>query len=163
MATSKKRVTTPKDWSKRNLNIRLLELPSGAVFRVRNVDLQNMLTQGYLPLALVNTFLETSARVSMNARQGKSEWDDMDEETIQKVDEVARKLVCLAVLEPRISMDEETSDDVINVNDLPFQDCLFIFANCVSGGALMFSPFRGEGQLRDAPGQDESAVREKAV
>ncbi|MDO8715327.1 MAG: hypothetical protein Q7J73_00695 [Dehalococcoidales bacterium] len=156
-------VTSPKAWADKNLNTRLVELPSGAVFRVRNLDLPTMVSKGYLPLELVNSFSGIANAVKQNQQTGKTELSGIAGKDLADVDTMCRKLIAVAVIEPRISAIEPTSDTVINVNDLGFGDVIFIFAECVKGGGGAFAGFFRGRQPSFTPGADGGEVRAEAV
>ena len=134
-------VTSTKDWVKKTLDIRNIKLPSGAVFKVKNIDLQSMVSRGFLPLGLINDFMLLSGKIKDNTEKSASELDNVTNDELKALDLTCRKFASLAIIEPRISGIEPTSDDVINVNDIEFLDVMFVFSSCVKGGASDFAQF----------------------
>jgi len=133
-------VTSAKDWSVRNLNIRYLPMPSGAVFKVKNVDLMTMVSKGYMPLDLVNSFSHMADQARLN-QQETNVLGGIAEKDLIAMDKLCRKFASLAVIEPIVSDTEPTSDTIINSNDLGFDDVIFLFSECVKGGAGRFTGF----------------------
>lgn len=134
------RVTTPKEWAEKNLNVREIELPSGTVFRVKNIDLPTMVSRGILPLDLLQGFMklvDTADRAELE----KGHLGGLSEKDMVALDGVCRKFVTAAVLDPHVSDTEPTSEDVINVQDIEFNDVIFIFSQCVKGGGRQFAAF----------------------
>ncbi len=133
-------VISAKDWITKNLNIRCLTMPSGAVFKVKNVDLMTMVSKGYMPLDLVNSFSKMAQQTVLN-QQETNTIGGIAEKDLIAMDKLCRKFASLAVIEPIISDTEPTSETVINSNDLGFDDVIFLFSECVKGGANRFSDF----------------------
>ena len=156
-------VTSPQEWAELNLNVRTIELPSGAVFRVKNVDLPTMVSRGYLPLDLITNFSGIATRVQKNKLGGASELSGITENELAGIDGICRKFAAVAIVEPRVSEIELTSDDVINVHDLGFEDVLFVFMQCVKGGGGAFAEFFRSGLQGAPPRPDGAGLRTAPV
>ena len=158
-----KKIISPAEWAKKNLNIRPLTLPSGITVKVKNIDLQTMLTQGYIRTGLLNSLMSAQTKILENRENKKKDMEDVKETDLSEIDSLCRSFVVLAVIEPTISKDEVTSDEVINANDMDFNDCLFVFTECVRGGAEAFAPFRTKRSLRSDGRRSSTKVRKKTV
>jgi hypothetical protein len=156
-------ISKPGEWAKRNLDIRELELPSGEVFRVKNVDLPTMVSRGYLPMNLVNNFIGMAQRVSKNRAEQSEDLTGVAEKDLADLDGVCRKFALVAVIEPHLTETEPTSEESINVGDLSFDDVMFIFAQCVKGGGAAFAGFFRGGRPGAAPRPDGESIRAEAV
>lgn len=157
------KVTSAGDWAKKTLDVRLVTLPSGSIFRVKNVDLQSMVSRGFLPMGLVGEFTSLADKVKQNVDGGKTELNEIGDKELKSLDTTCRKFAIMAVIEPRLSDTDPTSEDVISVNDLGFADVLFIFSSCVKGGAGNYAPFFQRGQPGIAPASDGGDIRPKTV
>jgi len=164
MTTPKKKkavVTTVAGYKKKNINERTLELPSGAVFRVKDVDLQSMLTKGYISLELLTTLMATGQTIAVNQTTKKPELDNIEKEQLGDIDKLARQFAVIAVVSPKLSLEDE--QDSINVADIDFTDILFVFSNCVRGGAAKFAPFFQKGAPGSALAQSGGGVQPEAI
>ena len=164
MAMAKKKqvqVTTVSQWKKKNLNERNLELPSGAIFKVKDVDLQTMAIRGYLPLELMNSLTSAGLKIKNNTIEGKAELDGIKDNDITGIDELARQFIVAAVISPKLSL--EDFSDTVNVYDLEFPDVMFIFNNCIRGGAMKFAPFFQEGASSNTITPDSGNISSKAI
>jgi len=154
---------TPRQFVKDRLNIRTLELPSGITVKVKDVDLESMVTLGYLPASLLSSLMSSGFKIKANQAGKKSELDGVKEEDIANADTLFRKFAVVAILEPKTKHDGDSDDDAININDFSFTDCVFVFTECVRGGASQFAPFPGKKPLRNSSGQNVPKVRAKTV
>tara|TARA_R100000750_G_C2313363_1_gene83393 strand:+ start:323 stop:844 length:522 start_codon:yes stop_codon:yes gene_type:complete len=161
MATKVKQAITASQWKKKNLNERNLELPSGAIFKVKNIDIQTMLTRGYLSLELLNSLMVLGDKVTENKGKNEPELKGIAENELKEVDDLARQFSVLAVVAPELSFGSDK--DSINVYDLIFEDVLFIFSNCVRGGATEFAPFFRKGSSSDFAPQSSSDIQPKTI
>ncbi len=156
-------VTSPREWAELNLNIRLITLPSGAVFRVKNVDLPTMVSRGYLPLDLIANFGDLAKKVQRNKASGQEELNGISEKELAEIDGICRKFAVVAIVEPRVSEIEPTSDDVINVQDLGFEDVMVVFMQCMKGGGGSFAEFFRRGLPGPPLRSDGSGVQSAPV
>lgn len=139
--TEKLVVTQAKDWNKSNTDERLLELPSGAVFKVRNVSLPNMVTKGIIPLNVTTQLLAMKKNIESAVKNGKGEADGMGKSDFNEIDRICRQFTLLSVIEPTIVEESTGSPNEICVNDIDFMDMLHIFTKCMRGGADQFRSF----------------------
>ena len=134
-------VTQAADWNKSNTNERLLELPSGAVFKVRNVSLANMVTKGIVPLSITTQLLQMKKNIEKAVKDGKSEGDGIQEKDMNDLDGICRKFAVLAIVDPIVVENVTDNLSEICVHDIDFTDIMTIFMKCMRGGAEQFASF----------------------
>ena len=110
---------------------KLVELPSGLVFRIARPSLAVMLKNGKIPANLV--------QVAVRQMQGQG---IMNATQVKESIEVVELIVCEAVKEPRI-VRENPGEDEVSIESLCDEDKGFIF-NYVQRGAMDLKPFRSE-------------------
>lgn len=155
---------TPAEWIKQNLDIRHLTLPSGVIFKVKNVDMQTMLTRGYVKTSLLNSLISAQYKILKNKEKNPDKiMQGVERGELKEIDSLCRSFAIVAVVEPKITAEKESSEESINVNDMSFEDCLFIFHECVRGGADYFAPFLPEGASRIDAGHGGSEVRKATI
>ncbi len=132
-------ITTASTWKKDNLNIRKLLLPSGAVFRVKNVSLANLAMKAYLSLPLLTSLIAKSEEAKKSKKKEADIAKDMKPEEMQGLDEIVNKVTLAAVIEPILSVNGDNGS--ICVDDIDFNDKMTIFQECVRGGAGAFAGF----------------------
>jgi len=134
-----KKVVTASQWKKKNLNERVLELPSGAIFKVKDVDLETMASRGFLSLDLLDSLMSAGFKVIDNQQKKKKELENITDDNMKEIDDLARIFAVQAVISPKLSLNGDPGS--INAYDLDFIDVMFIFSKCVRGGAMKFAPF----------------------
>ena len=134
-------VTQATDWNSRNTNERLLQLPSGDVFRVRDVSLPNMVTKGIIPLNLTTQLMKMKENIEAAVKAGKNESEGIAEEEFKDIDGICRNFALLAVIQPVLVENHIADSDTICVHDIDFMDIMFLFSKCVRGGAEQFASF----------------------
>lgn len=130
---SKKKVTTGTQWRKAREQGEVVELPSGKVARLRPLSLLGLIAQGRIPdplSALVTEMIAGETKVVANFEMFESFGDLL-------------KLACVvAFVEPKI-VDNPEADDEISIQDVDFDDQLFVF-NRVQTEVNLTKPFRGK-------------------
>lgn len=102
--------TRPEDYASLKSDDRpskLVEMPSGAVFRLRRADIEGMTLVGELPQSLVSQGLEAwqSRGIAPKPEEQEAPDDVSPEETIERLI-FMRQIVVENCLEPRIGFDE---------------------------------------------------------
>lgn len=137
-------IVSPTEWREKNYNIRKIKLPSGIIFKVKNVDLTNMAMSGTLSLPLLDTFFK-SQEISPKIRTEKPDGEDVMKDFSAKdfivMKEMIDRFTLAAVIEPKLTEKETGDEDTIPVTEIDFGDKLFIFQNCMRGGAANFAGF----------------------
>lgn len=154
---------TPGEWTKKHLNIRTLALPSGDTVLVKDVDLESMLMQGYIPTSLLNSLISSGLKIQANKATKEAELEGVKEQELKKIDDLSRRFALIAVIEPKLKSEGLSDEEAVNVYELTFTDCLFIFSSCVRGGASKYSPFLRKEPLRDNDRQDVPEVQSETV
>lgn len=133
-------ITSAKQWRKENINARKFQVPSGAVFMVRNVPLVGLVAKGVIPLSLVTRAIKMKD-ISPDSVDKNDPFKGVEEDDIKDFEKMLNAFVSVAVIEPKIS-DENTDDEnVIPVSEINFIDKSAIFHECQKGGAEMYLPF----------------------
>ena len=140
-------IVSPSLWRKKNYNIRKLQLPSGIVVKVKDVDLANMAMSGALSIPLLNIFFDLQSKLpKMDSEKAETEkaLKDFSGEDLMAMNEMVDKFVLKAVIEPKL-VEKDTGavedEDAIPVNEMEFVDKMFIFQSCTRGGAASFAGF----------------------
>ena len=140
-------IVSPAEWRKNNYNIRKLQLPTGIVVKVRDVSLSNMASSGILTLPLLTGFLEMKGkigRVSKKTKSAKDVYSNIDDNDMKAFNEIINKIALKAIIEPKITEADTGEEDSIPIDELEFDDKVFIFQSCIRGGVDSFAGFLGE-------------------
>lgn len=106
-------VTKPEDYAtlpNEDEVVELVKMPSGAVFRLRRVDVQGLALMGELPLSLVNEGINTWRERGLMPKKADTDQTEQTEET--DMDQTVRHLIYVRqtvvdnCLEPRIGYNE---------------------------------------------------------
>lgn len=109
---------------------KLIELPSGAVFRISRPSLANLIKTGKIPASLINT--------AVSQAQGSIRSTDLKQ--LQESIEVVDLIIMEAVKEPKI-VKENPQEGEIPIDYLTDEDRGFIF-QYVQSGATDLKSFR---------------------
>lgn len=138
MSESKLKITRPEDYASLKAPTdkeagELVQMPSGAVFRLRRADIQGMVAIGELPQSLVNEGLKAwqSQGIAPDAEPKEIEEELSPEETISRLI-FLRQTVVENCLEPTIGYDESGVVSLLNgegkaVAKLKSEDFLYAF------------------------------------
>lgn len=126
-----------------------LELPSGFVVKVRNTGgLRTFMSNGSIPnnlLAIISKALNTGKGVDTKdlvTQEGVLDTKLLNEMS-EMIDNIAMKTIVDPVINPVPADEEERSDDLLYVDELPEDDKMFIYS-WVSGGTRDLEQFRRE-------------------
>ncbi len=140
-------IVSPVEWRKDNYNIRKLKLPTGIIVKVRDVSLSNMASSGILTLPLLTGFLEMKGkigRISKKTKSAKDIYSNIDDNDMKSFNDIINKIALKAIIEPKITEEDTGEDDTIPVEELEFDDKVFIFQSCIRGGVETFAGFLGQ-------------------
>jgi len=115
----------------------LMKLPSGFVVRIKEPDLSEMMSSGYMPSDLIEIALGQQETGNKKATA----------ESVPKFFEFMKKMVMYAVVEPKV-VDKDPKDNEILYTDLSGEDRMAIFNHWKEEGKDLNS-FRDE-QPNDA-------------
>lgn len=127
------KVTKPEDYGRIETDKgELVEMPSGAVFRLRHVDVQDMALIGELPQSLVNIGLAAWQRQGTIPPQEKPPISEVEPEEALQTVIFARQVVIENCLEPRLGYNEAGVVSLLNeqgqpVNKIKPGDLTFAF------------------------------------
>jgi hypothetical protein len=133
----KSSITTVTGWKEKANTTYMLTLPSGAVVRIRRLNLLEQASIGHIPLHLVSSSMLITQKFS-----NPSKWVDIEPEELDNLMQVLKKTTVLAVVEPKVS--EEETEDEMNVNDIPMEDLISIFSSVMNPVGANLEPFRPE-------------------
>jgi len=149
MATETDTVTDINSWKKKQS--KPLELPSGNRARVRGGSMQFFLTAGFIPNSLKSMIQKAISEVDLHG--GKSvELDDgsmadilNDEAKLQELMDLYDKVAIYCFQEPKLHPvppeEEERDEDLLYVDEVDFEDKVFVF-NYAVGGTRDLERFR---------------------
>ncbi|MFH1423098.1 MAG: hypothetical protein ABIH42_10355 [Planctomycetota bacterium] len=113
------KITTASEYVLKNAGTKQVTLPSGAVFEIRKISSRAYLQAGGLHLASrVELLLSKEAQAK---REEIAKAQLTDEDKIKQL-EVMNNLICMAVINPKISMVKDTSGTSICIDDLRDDD-----------------------------------------
>lgn len=141
-----RKVTTGTEWRRAREQGEIVKLPSDKVVRLRPLSLLGLIKRGRIPdplAALINEMIGGEKKVAADLNTFQSFGDLLD-------------LVCvIAFVEPKIVENPE-ADDEISVEDVHFDDQLFVF-NRVQSEVNLTVPFRPEsdGDVEGVPASDD--------
>lgn len=142
----------------------VMELPSGLVVEARNPGgLQAFIGTGIIPnslMSIINQAIKTGKTPSTETFMKDGEFDpSMMEDLMQLIDGVALKVVVQPALEPKPESEDKRLDTQLYVDELPFDDKMFLF-QWVSGGTRDLEKFRKQfDQSLDTVAAESSNVR----
>lgn len=159
------KTTTAAEWTRRNQQIKTVELPSGAVVKVKVMSLFDLASTGHIPMSLVSDVLRSanSFLQPVDPKDVNFEWAKVTEKQIDDMLLLFRKAAVVAVIEPRLSFDTENNEDVADVTQIDFEDLTAIFQAAVKMGAAEMLPFHPKQKPGVPGGQGGAAVRTEAV
>jgi hypothetical protein len=146
VATSVPRKPAPKptpasQWKKASAGVPL-EVPSGNTALVRNSGMQVFLTKGLIPNSLLPI-----VRQAMSGKQPEINLEEITEDQLQDMITLFDAVVVHCVVEPRVlpipAEDNMRLADVLYVDEVDFDDKMFIF-QWVVGGTRDLEQFRKE-------------------
>jgi hypothetical protein len=114
-------------------------LPSGLQVRLRKVSLVDLVANGQIPNTLLSSIddMRKQEGIDLDAMTA----DDIDIEEFPQYAGLYNAVALSCVIEPEIG--QEPSDDVLGVEELPFDDRVFIF-KWANGEAEKLESFREE-------------------
>lgn len=121
--TSNLKVSSVKDYKKKVQATKLIELPSGAVFKVRKLKILPFLKSDVIPNNLL-PLLKNIGEGSINFDKLETEALE-DPKLLKKLTDVMEIMVMGAVVEPKITKEE--TDESICIDDLDEDDLQFLF------------------------------------
>lgn len=146
MATARQVSATPKatpagQWKKASVG-QALQVPSGNTALVRNSGMQVFLTKGLIPNSLMPI-----VRQAMSGKQPDIKLDEVTEDQLADMVALFDAIVVHCVVEPTVlpvpADGEERSTEALYVDDVDFDDKMFIF-QWVVGGTRDLEQFRKE-------------------
>ncbi len=122
-------ITTLKQWTELSNKTDTIELPSGAIVKVKMLNLLEEASAGHISLTLVNDTMDTAKNLSA------AKLNNIKEEELKNMMELVNRMIVLAVVEPKVTES--------NVKSIPINDRVAIFEhlNKVPGGEVL-KPFR---------------------
>ncbi|MCE5270816.1 hypothetical protein LLH00_05980 [bacterium] len=164
MRQKKERITTAAEWTRKNQQIKTVELPSGAVVKVKVMSLFDLASTGHIPMSLVgevlksaNTFLQPVDPKDVNFA-----WARVTEKQIEDMLTLFRKTAVAAVVEPRLSF-QPVGEEAGDVTLIDFEDLAVIFRAAVKEGAIEMLPFHPKQKPGAGPRPDGAEVRTETV
>lgn len=138
------RISQVGDFKKRLGGV--MELPSGLVVEARNPGgLQAFIGTGIIPnslMSIINDAIKRGKTPDTDAFMKDGEFDpDMMADLMQLIDGIAIKVVVQPSLEPKPDSEDQRLDTQLYVDELPFDDKMFLF-QWVSGGTRDLEKFR---------------------
>ncbi|KKM27313.1 hypothetical protein LCGC14_1575990 [marine sediment metagenome] len=133
-------ITSAVRWRKENINAHKFQVPSGAVFLVRNVPLVGLVAKGVIPLSLVTRAIKMKVAAPKSVDKNDP-FKNVKEDDIKDFEKMLNAFVSVAVVEPKIVTDNTDDEDVIPASEITFIDKSAIFNECQKGGAEMYLPF----------------------
>jgi hypothetical protein len=121
----------------------VVQLPSGMIIRVKQLDLIDCISSDIIPLEL----FETMQSAISTAQSGQDvSVSQFNKEAMAHLRQTLLKVAAIAVLEPKVVAEEsQETDDNIWVGNIPESDLMEIFSASISRGAAFFSSFRTQG------------------
>jgi len=159
------KTTTAAEWTRRNQRIKTVELPSGAVVKVKVMSLFDLASTGHIPMSLVSEVLRSAYSFlhPVDLQDANFEWAKVTEKQIEDMLLLFRKAAVVAVIEPRLSFDAENNEDVADVRLIDFEDLAAIFQAAVKMGAAQMLPFHPKQRPGVSGGQGGAALRSETV
>jgi len=150
--TKQPMVTSATEWRKAREQGEITELPSGKVAALRPLSLLGLVKRGSIPdplSQLVTEMIAGEEKVVVNL------------ELFQSFGELLDLICIVAFVNPKI-VDNPQADDEISVEDLDFDDQLFVF-NLVQSEVNLTKPFRPEPPGDVETLSDQSGVEDASV
>jgi hypothetical protein len=122
--------TSGREWRKAREEGYVITLPSGNAIRLRSIALDTLILSGKLPDLLT----PVAARSLWTFDDGGAIADET--EMAKNYAELIHLIVRAGVIEPRIVENPE-ADDEISMDDLEFNDKVFIFNACIAPAAAL--------------------------
>ncbi len=130
---------TSEEWKANVLNERLLTLPSGITFKVKNVPFSKLICTGTFPLPLLNSLFKTSEKIQ--DVPSEQIMDNISPSELQALDEMLSRFAVFAVIEPKVIFGEVSIERAIPAGEIDFFDRMFLITSCMGGNALQYKEF----------------------
>ena len=154
-------VTSASTWKRQTVEGTLLTVPSGAVALVRAPGMQVFLKEGVIPNALMPIVQEAMVRGTAPSDEDMGSLVD-DPKKIQEIMNLADSVTIFCCIDPKVHPipvgevivagiptaqvipfgDPKRDPDILYVDEIDFNDKMFIFNFAVGGGTADFAKFR---------------------
>jgi len=114
-----------------------VEVPSGAVWKLREPPIQQFVLAGKLPATLVTKMAEAAQKAANNGdlEAAKKEFfETLTHEDILTNLAFGRDLLLYCAVEPKITLDGTDSDETIKPEEILPDDFMFLISWCMKGG-----------------------------
>lgn len=160
--------TSAAAWKKKTGDGLLLRVPSGNIIKIRTPGMDAFLTEGVIPNGLIPLIMD----MMKQAKAGVDETpeDELiamleDRAKIEQIVTLANAVSIYCAVEPAIHPlpedGEERDEELLYVDDVDFNDKMYIFA-VATGGIEGLERFRAESGLDVGPVQPSDAVPQDA-
>jgi hypothetical protein len=128
--------TPAKDWKKRSGEGILVRVPSGNVAKIRTPGIEVFVTQGVIPNGLMPIIMDSMKRV------GPPKDEDLvkmleDKEALKQIIDLSSAVAVYCCIEPEVlpvpAEGEKRDPDALYVDEMDFNDRMFIFGVAVGG------------------------------
>lgn len=117
-------ISSVSEWKRLANKVTTVPLPSGAVVKVKRLDMFQALSSGKLPLDMLAKVMTSGEKMTTAAG-----WKSVTEEELSGLLDTMRKVVALALIEPELN-------DEFTVEDIPEADLALIFDRVMRAGGL---------------------------